>query len=156
MGTVPGDSRRRDARATDLDRARVVELLRAHWAEGRLSSRELDERMGKAYGATSLADLDALVSGLEGTVRLNADVLLTHGLTTTSFKRERSFLERQLIYAACFFAFWVVILLATGSSLLWYVLALVGSATGFAFRLARGDRPRSGLLGAGSRKSLSR
>jgi hypothetical protein len=87
---------------------------------------------------------------------LNADVLLTHGLTTTSFKRERSFLERQLIYTSCFFAFWVVILLATGSSLLWYVLALVGSATGFAFRLARGDRTRSGLLGAGSRKGLSR
>jgi hypothetical protein len=156
MSTVPGDPRRRDAKATDLDRARVVELLRAHWAEGQMSSRDLDERMGRAYAVTSLAELDALVSGLEGTVRLSADVLLTHGLTTTRFKRERSFLERQLIYSACFFALWVVILLATGASLLWYVLTLVGTATGFAFRLARGDRARSGLLGAGSRKSISR
>jgi len=156
MGVVPGDPRRRNVRPTDLDRARTIELLRAHFAEGRLSSGRLDEQMARAYAAGSLAELDGLVSQYEGNVRLNADVLLAHGLSTPGGKRQRSFLERQLIYTGIFLAFWIAVWAVTGAGLIWLMLIVVMAAIGFTIRLARGDRGRSGLFGSSSRRSLSR
>lgn len=44
-------------RASDADREHVVELLRDHCAEGRLTSEELSERIDEAYGARTLGDL---------------------------------------------------------------------------------------------------
>jgi Domain of unknown function (DUF1707) len=51
-------------RASDAERERVVELLRAHAAEGRLSADELEERLGAAYAAQTRADLRPLLADL--------------------------------------------------------------------------------------------
>ena len=53
-GNLPA---RADVRASDADRESVVELLREHCAAGRLSAEELDERLGEAYAARTLAEL---------------------------------------------------------------------------------------------------
>jgi len=53
-----------DLRAGDADRARTVELLRRHHADGRLSAEGLAERSGQAEVARTLGDLDALVADL--------------------------------------------------------------------------------------------
>jgi hypothetical protein len=57
---------RRDVRASDAERDRAVESLRAHAQAGRLTSEELDERVGAALAATTRADLDALERDLPG------------------------------------------------------------------------------------------
>lgn len=55
-------------RVSDAERDKAAEILRAGYAEGRLSRAELDERIGTAYGAKTRADLRDLTSDLPGTV----------------------------------------------------------------------------------------
>ena len=51
-------------RVADADREQLIEELRDHAGEGRLTSEELEERVGAAYRATTRADLDALRADL--------------------------------------------------------------------------------------------
>jgi hypothetical protein len=51
-------------RASDADRERVVERLRAALHEGRLDLGEYDERMQQAYAAKTYGDLDGLLTDL--------------------------------------------------------------------------------------------
>jgi hypothetical protein len=51
-------------RASDADRERTVDVLKAGFAEGRLSKREYDERVGRAYQAGTYGELSALVRDL--------------------------------------------------------------------------------------------
>jgi hypothetical protein len=55
-------------RASDAERDQAAEVLRAGYAEGRLSRAELDERLTAAYAAKIRADLQALTSDLPGAV----------------------------------------------------------------------------------------
>jgi hypothetical protein len=57
---VPAD----DLRASDAERERVVDHLRTHAGEGRLTVEDLDERLGRAYAATTRAELAALTADL--------------------------------------------------------------------------------------------
>ena len=54
----------RDLRASDHDREQAVALLKAHYAEGRLSRAELAWRSDAAYRAVGLGELDRLTSDL--------------------------------------------------------------------------------------------
>ena len=108
------------------------------------------------FRASSLAALDALVTRVDSSARVQADFVLAHGIEPPRpRKRERSFLERQLWYSGAFLVFWVAVWLVTGMGLIWFVLILLTVATGFTYRIARGDR-KKGLFGAGSRGSLGR
>ena len=49
-----------DLRASDADREAAVDALRRHALAGRLTSEELEERVGKAYGAKLLSELAGL------------------------------------------------------------------------------------------------
>jgi hypothetical protein len=51
-------------RVADADREQMVEELREHALAGRLSSEEMEERIGSAYRARTRADLDALRADL--------------------------------------------------------------------------------------------
>jgi Domain of unknown function (DUF1707) len=51
-------------RASDADRERVARILRGNAVAGRLTTEELDERTGRAFGARTLGELDALLSDL--------------------------------------------------------------------------------------------
>src|SRR5580692_6592936 len=51
-------------RVADADREQLVEELREHALAGRLSSEEMEERVGGAYRARTRADLDALRADL--------------------------------------------------------------------------------------------
>lgn len=50
--------------ASDGDRERAVSALRGHCVEGRLTLEELSERVEAAYGARSVDELEAALSGL--------------------------------------------------------------------------------------------
>ena len=58
-----------DVRASDLDRERVVEFLKAHYADGRLQHDELAWRSDAAYRAVGIAELDRLTADLPALVR---------------------------------------------------------------------------------------
>jgi hypothetical protein len=64
MDRDPGDQRRASLRASDADRERFVEALRQHHVEGRLDAEELEDRVGRAYQARTLGDLDVLATDL--------------------------------------------------------------------------------------------
>ncbi len=51
-------------RVADSDRDQLIEELRDHALAGRLTSEELEERIGAAYSATTRADVDALRADL--------------------------------------------------------------------------------------------
>ena len=51
-------------RVSDADRERVTGRLREHFAEGRLTSDELDERVSAALNAKTFGDLRPLMADL--------------------------------------------------------------------------------------------
>jgi Domain of unknown function (DUF1707) len=51
-------------RVSDADRERVAERLREHYAAGRLSADELDERLSAALSAKTFGDLRAVMADL--------------------------------------------------------------------------------------------
>ena len=53
-------------RVSDADRERVTARLRDHFAEGRLTREELDERVTAALNAKTVGDLRGLVADLPG------------------------------------------------------------------------------------------
>jgi hypothetical protein len=55
---------RSQLRASDEEREAAVRGLRHHYAAGRISSSELEERVGLAYDATTRGDLDGLLVDL--------------------------------------------------------------------------------------------
>ncbi|HEX6856542.1 MAG TPA: DUF1707 domain-containing protein [Streptosporangiaceae bacterium] len=56
-------------RASDADRDRVADALREHYAVGRLSADELDERLTTALGARTLGELNRVLTDLPGPAR---------------------------------------------------------------------------------------
>jgi hypothetical protein len=57
---------RPDLRASDAERERVAAFLRDQSLEGRLTTDELDERLGRAYRAVTVRELRELVVDLPG------------------------------------------------------------------------------------------
>ncbi len=111
--------------------------------------------MEEVFRAKTLAELDAVLSSTAPSARVQADFILAHGLEApTSRKKQRSFLERQLWYSGILLVLWIAVWLATGMGFEWFILILLTGATGFAWRLARGDR-KKGMFGTG-RRSLGR
>jgi len=53
-------------RVSDTDREQVAEQLREHFAAGRLTSEELDERVATALSAKTVGDLRAVMADLPG------------------------------------------------------------------------------------------
>ena len=53
-------------RVSDADRERVAAGLREHFAEGRLSQEELDERLSAALGAKTAGDLRRVMAETTG------------------------------------------------------------------------------------------
>lgn len=51
-------------RASDADREQAAARLREHYTAGRLTHDELAERLGAAYGARTIAELDELLADL--------------------------------------------------------------------------------------------
>ncbi len=149
---LPGDQRRRTTKPIDADRSRAVHFLKEMAAEGKLSSRELDEKIELAWRARSLAELDAVTSGFSGTAHARSEVALAHELKAASVpRRQRSYLEKTLWYTGGWLVLWIVVWAVTGAGTVWLWLILVTSAVGLALRLARGERgrrrQRAGLSG---------
>jgi hypothetical protein len=77
-------------RVADADREQMVEELREHALAGRLSSEELEERIGSAYRATTRADLDAL----------RADLPVSSTSVALALRKRKGQLRRRLAQEA--------------------------------------------------------
>jgi hypothetical protein len=64
MSDAPFERQRRGLRASHDDRDHAVDFIRLHAGEGRLTTEELEERVGRALSAKTLGDLDDLVVDL--------------------------------------------------------------------------------------------
>lgn len=62
-----GHGRARGVRASDADRDRSAAALSEHYAAGRLTLEEYQERLDQAYAAKTLGDLDDLITDLPAT-----------------------------------------------------------------------------------------
>jgi hypothetical protein len=74
-------------RVADADREQLVEELREHALAGRLSSEEMEERIGSAYRAMTRADLEAL----------RADLPVSTTSVALALRKRKSQLRRRLV-----------------------------------------------------------
>jgi Domain of unknown function (DUF1707) len=77
-------------RVADADREQLVEELREHALAGRLSSEEMEERIGGAYRARTRADLDAL----------RADLPVSSTSVALALRKRKGQLRRRLVQEA--------------------------------------------------------
>src|SRR5271170_1499571 len=79
-----------ELRVADFDREQVVDELREHAVAGRLTSEELEERIGRAYQARTRADLD----------RLKADLPVSSTSARLALSKRKAHLRRRLLQEA--------------------------------------------------------
>jgi Domain of unknown function (DUF1707) len=107
-------------RVADADREQLVDELREHAGAGRLTSDELEDRVGHAYGASTRADLDAL----------RADLPVSSTSVKLALSKRRGQLRRRVLQEAggsfAMSALAVGLWLASGSGSFWpgWVIAL--------------------------------
>src|SRR5271165_1799680 len=77
-------------RVADADREQVIEELREHAGAGRLTSDELEERIGAAYSASTRAHLDAL----------RADLPVSSTSVKIALSKRKAQLRRRLLQEA--------------------------------------------------------
>jgi uncharacterized protein DUF1707 len=77
-------------RVADADREQLVNELREHAVAGRLTSEELEERIGSAYRATTRADLETL----------RADLPVSSTSVKLALTKRKSQLRRRLLQEA--------------------------------------------------------
>ena len=113
-------------RVSDAERQAVADRLAEHFSAGRLDQAEFDERVGRAMGAKTRADLDGLFDDLPET---GAPAAATTGQATTGLPR------RRYRHPVLLVALIVLIAIAAGHvvfPLLWigFLVAVVLVATG--------------------------
>jgi DUF1707 SHOCT-like domain len=108
-------------RISDADRDRVIGRLNHHFAEGRLTQEELDDRVTKVLHAKTFGDLRGVMADLPEPVSVPAGAPhLPHGAPPRAFRRRR---PRVLPLVAL--ALLAVLILPVGGLLLFIVKALV-------------------------------
>jgi hypothetical protein len=101
-----------DTRASDAERDEIITHLRAHAAEGRLTTDELDERVAAALAASTRAELAQLIADLPRPPRRPRD--------HTAERREhvRTYVSVMLLLVAI----WAL----TGAGYFWPIWPMVG------------------------------
>ena len=120
--------------ASDADRERAAERLRAATAEGRLTSEELEERLEKAFSARTDAELEPLVADLPA---------LRREPRPRDHSHERAYVATMLLLVAI----WAL----TGAGYFWPIWPMLGWGIGVVAdrggRLRGPCRPRSSKPG---------
>ena len=133
-------------RASDGDRERVVEFLRHHYGDGRLSEDDLSERIESAYGARTVSELEALIADLPSQRRPASSRHRRRGGLEASV---RVHLTTYLVVNAMLIAIWA----AAGGGYFWPIWPILGWGIGVGCHAApllalRSRRP-SGRLASG-------
>ena len=120
----PRDPRNTGLRASDRDRAQVIDALGNAYAEGRLDRDEFDERTQQVSVARTLGELPPLVGDLipNAPARLSSTELRAEAERRYRADRRESF--RFLIPAIICWVIWA----ATGAGFPWPIFVTVGTA----------------------------
>lgn len=132
-----------DMRASDEDRERVVWMLRDHGAAGRLSTDELEERIGTALAARTHRELDAVLEDLPR-------VRDPRRAEARRAAAERDFAEHLRTYVSVMVLL-VAIWALTGMGYFWPVWPALGWGIGILSHrasLPRGRRARRAIASA--------
>jgi hypothetical protein len=98
-------------RASDAEREQAAELLRAGYADGRLTRDEFDERLAAGYAAKTHADLRSLTSDLPGTAAavVTGDGPLPAGLPVLGMRPDWCLLLCLLVaFPPAGIAYWIL------------------------------------------------
>ena len=144
-----GDAARRGS-PSQARRLRVVQFVRGQAADGRLSSRELEERIERIFRAQSVSELEAVVADLPGASVLSLDAAIAGEWQKPD--RKNAWFRRLVIYTVIVDALGVVLWAFTGGGLVWLVLLFMLSAAVFAFRVTRRGKGKWGGPGRPSRR----
>jgi hypothetical protein len=118
-----------EVRVSDSERERVVELLKSHLADGRLTVEEFSDRAAEAYSAKTVGDLQWVLRELPQDPRSVADE-----------KREarRTWLRHSVTKFAMPNVICVGVWAASGGGAFWPAWVLFATGIGFTRRLLRG------------------
>ena len=124
-------------RASDADRHSVIEVLRRHTSEGRLTLEELDQRVGEVYAAKTIGQLQHATRDLPavapppGTASARPPAGRRRGLLDPALA---GFVTTSLLL--------VFIWAMTGAGYFWPIWAIVPMALGAFKHAVSGDHPR--------------
>jgi hypothetical protein len=127
-------------RISDSDRERAATQLRDHYAEGRLTAEELDERVTATLKAKTAGDLRRVMADLPGPAQPDPQNVPPFSAPPWTFRRRRG---PRLLPLALFLLFALLLLPGGGFVLfaflklillIWLVVALVGVFAAFRFR----------------------
>ena len=122
--------RRPDLRASDADRERVVDDLRDHAADGRISTDELEDRIAAALDARTFGELDGLVADLPRRPGRRPSAAARRGF--------REHLRTYVMVMALLVAIWAL----TGMGYFWPIWPMLGWGIGVASHASAVRRPR--------------
>jgi DUF1707 SHOCT-like domain len=126
-------------RISDSDRERAAAQLRDHYAEGRLTAEELDERVTATLKARTAGDLRRVMADLPGPAQPGPQNLPPFSAPPWAYRRRGP----RLLPLALFMLFALLLLPGGGwvlfgflklLLLIWLVVALVGVFAAFRFR----------------------
>jgi hypothetical protein len=138
MDRDPGDQQRASLRASDADRERLVEALREHYAQGRLTDEELAQRSERAYTARTLGDLDALGADLPP-----LPAAPPAQAPSPRLRQARAVLVSQAAGSLVLVLMLVVIWALSGRGYFWPAWAIFGIAVALAWRAVGVSRPHA-------------
>jgi Domain of unknown function (DUF1707)/2TM domain len=124
-------SRRPNLRASDAERAQIIELLRRHHEAGRLTAEELAERTERVKAATTFGDLDATMANLPRLLPPLAP--LTATVQERTPKAARHTFYRVLFAYVVINLFLIGIWAFSGRGAFWPIWVILGWGLGMAF-----------------------
>jgi hypothetical protein len=138
-------------RISDNDRERAASMLRDHYAEGRLTAEELDERVTAALNAKTAGDLRRLMADLPGPAQAQPGPVFGPAPWAVRRRGPRLLpLALLILFAALLLpgGGWVLFAFLKLFLLFWLLVAVVGMIAGFTFRhwMRRAFRNRGGPL----------
>jgi len=137
-----------ELRASDADRRRVVTDLQQHYADGRLTTEELRERIGLAMAARTYSDLEELQRDLPQAVIVPQAVAVACGTTApTQAQVRQSFRVHAMFYLLVITALVIIWLLTSPGGYFWPVWPAFGwgiglASHGIAYKMRSPDAPK--------------
>ena len=125
--------------ASDTDRNSVIELLRHHTSEGRLTIEEFDQRVGEVYGAKTIGQLQQATRDLP-VVPFSAGPPGTASARPPEHRRRG--MDPALAGFICTSLLLIFIWAMTGAGYFWPAWAIVPLGLGAFKRTVSGDHPR--------------
>jgi Domain of unknown function (DUF1707)/2TM domain len=138
---IPG--RQPDLRASDAEREQVIELLRRHHRDGRLTAEELVERIDRVNAATTFGELDATMANLPRLLRPPAAPPTSTEQVRAPGAARRSF-YRVLFAYVVINLFLIGIWAFSGRGAFWPIWVMLVWGLGMAFYAFRVFGPQDG------------